>query len=101
MRANAAAVPALNPTCRFRGDTLQDHQCQLEKTGEAVKYVLVYLVLSLGMCELSKKGTLCGETLGPEKGSGKYRLRHGAAFNERTWNGNVRRKVRTPGRDLR
>ena len=69
MRANAAAAPALNPTCRFRGDTLQDHQCQLEKTGEAVKYVLVYLVLSLGMCELSKKGTLCGETLGPEKGS--------------------------------
>ena len=46
VRANAAAAPALNPTCRFRGDTLQDHQCQLEKTGEAVKYVLVYLVLS-------------------------------------------------------
>ena len=46
VRANAAAAPALNPTCRFRGDTLQDLQCQLEKTGEAVKYVLVYLVLS-------------------------------------------------------
>ena len=28
-----------------------------------------FISSSLGMCELSKKGTLCGETLGPEKGS--------------------------------
>ena len=56
---------------RICGDALQDHQCQLEKTGEAVKYVLVYLVLSQtqNVRTFEKKGTLCGETLGPEKGS--------------------------------